>query len=141
MVKAYEFFLLNPKSTEIVADIDKFAPVSARDRKDLFDGIIKQEEFENWEVNHSYTIQRGNYNIEKIIEFITTNFHLLFENQTIDLKMNINQYRVECFTNVNFAITYYAETCVFQLLGFGSQSSVREIPGQRSVEFIIFNEN
>ena len=86
MVKTYQFFLLKPKSTEIVADIDKFAPIPAKDQQDLYDGIIKQEEFEGWEVNRSYTIQRGNYDIEQIIEFITTQFHLLFENKTIDLK-------------------------------------------------------
>ena len=55
--------------------------------------------------------------------------------------MNLNQYRVELTSNVNFAIACYAETSVLQLLGLGSQSTVREIPGKRSVEFIIFNEN
>ena len=53
--------------------------------------------------------------------------------------MNLNQYRVEFTLNVNFAIACYAETSVLQLIGFGSQSSVREIPGKRSFEFIIFN--
>ena len=55
--------------------------------------------------------------------------------------MSLNQYRVEFTSNVNFAIACYAETSVLQLLGFGLQSSVKEIPGKRSVEFIIFNEN
>ena len=75
LVTAYEFFLLKPKSTEIVADIDKFSPVPARDQKDLYNGIIKQEEFEGRKVNRSYIIRRGNYNIVKIIEFLTTQFH------------------------------------------------------------------
>ena len=65
LVKTYQFFLLKPKSTEIGNDIDKFAPVSARDQQDLFDGIIKQKAFEGWEVNRSYTIHRGNYEIKK----------------------------------------------------------------------------
>ena len=94
LVKTYQFLLLNPKSNEVVDDNDKVKPVPDRDQQDLFDGIIKQKEFEGWEVNRSYTIHRGNYNIEKIIEFITTQFYLLFENKTIDLKMNLNQYRV-----------------------------------------------
>ena len=55
--------------------------------------------------------------------------------------MNLNQYRVDFTSNVNFAIVCYAETSVLQLLGFESQSSLREIPRKRSVEFIIFNEN
>ena len=65
LVKAYQFFLLKPKSTEIAEDIDKFAPVPARDQQDLYDSIIKQEEFEGLEMNCSYTIQRGNYDLEK----------------------------------------------------------------------------
>ena len=56
LVKTYQFFLLKLKSTEIVADIDKFAPIPATDQQDLYNGIIKQEEFEEWEVNRSYTI-------------------------------------------------------------------------------------
>ena len=79
LVKTYQYFLLKPKSTEIVADIDKFAPIQAKDYQDFYNGIIKQEKFEEWKVNRSYTIQRGNYDIDKIIEFITTQFHLLFK--------------------------------------------------------------
>ena len=55
--------------------------------------------------------------------------------------MNLIQYPVECLLNVNFTIACYAEISVLQLLGYGSQSTVREIPGKRSVEFNIFNEN
>ena len=91
LVKTYQFFLLKPKFTKIVEDIYTLAPVPDKDQQALYDGIIKQEEFEGWEVNRSYTIQRGNYDIEKIIEFMTTQFHLLFENKTIDLKMNFKK--------------------------------------------------
>ena len=72
LVKTYQFFLLKPKSSEIVEGIDKFAPVPASDQQDLYDGIIKQKEFEGWDVNRLYPIQRGNYDIEKILEFITS---------------------------------------------------------------------
>ena len=59
LVKTYQFLLLKPKSTEIVADIKKFPYVPAKEQQDLYDGIIRQEKFEGWEVNRSYTIQRG----------------------------------------------------------------------------------
>ena len=55
--------------------------------------------------------------------------------------MNLNQYRVEFTSHVNFAIACYAETSVLQLLALRSQSSVREIPVTKTVKFIIFNEN
>ena len=65
LVKPHQFFLLKPKSSEIVDYIDKFAPVLVRDQQDHFDGIIKLKEFEGWEVYRSYTIHRGNYDINK----------------------------------------------------------------------------
>ena len=40
LVKTYQLFLLKPKSSEIVEDIAKFAPVPARDQQDLYNGII-----------------------------------------------------------------------------------------------------
>ena len=46
LFKTYQFLLLKSKSNEIVADIDKFAAIPAKDQQDLYDGIIKQEKFE-----------------------------------------------------------------------------------------------
>ena len=67
--------------------------------------------------------------MNKVIEFITTQSHLIFENKTIDLKMSLNQYRVDFSSNVNCAIVCYTQTSVLQLLGFKSQSTVSQIRG------------
>ena len=63
------------------------------------------------------------------MESKTNTFNNIFFNKTINLKIDLNEYRVKFTHNVNFAIACYAESSVLQLLGFGSQSTVWKIPG------------
>ena len=59
--------------------------------------------------------------------------------------MNLNidpyQYRVEINPNEQFAIAYYAERSILQLLEFGSQCILQKTPGKQTFEFMIFNPN
>ena len=130
LVKTYQLFLVKKKLPKLLKILINLRLFRLETNKIFMMVLLNKITFDGWEVNRSYTNQRGKYDIEKIIEFITTQFHLLFENKTIYLKMNLNQYRVEFTSNVNFEIACYAETSFFQLLGLGSQSSVREIPGK-----------
>ena len=81
-----------------------------------------------WEVDRGAQIPRGNYDISKILELIKVNFHMVFSNKTINLKMDPYQYRVEINPNVTFAIVCYAEHSILKLLEFESQSIVIETP-------------
>ena len=92
-------------------------------------------------VDRAPQIPRGNYDISKILELIETQFHLLFSNKTINLKIDFYQYRVEINPNEQFAIACYADRSILQLLSFGSQSIVQLSSGKRTFEFIIFNSN
>ena len=86
-------------------------------------------------------IPRGNYAISKILELIETQFNLMFSNKTINLKIDSYQYRVEIDPNEQFAIAYYADRSILQLLGFGSQFIVQKTPGKRTFEFMILDSN
>ena len=55
--------------------------------------------------------------------------------------MDPYQYRVEINPNVTFAIASYATHSILKLLGFGSQSTVIEIPQKRAVEYMVFGAN
>ena len=66
---------------------------------------------------------------------------MVFTNKTINLRMDLYQYRVEINPNVNFAIACYAERSILKLLGFGSQSTVIETSQKRAVESMVFNAN
>ena len=79
-----------------------------------------------WEVDRGPQIPRGNYDISKILELIQveSQFHMVFTNKTINLRIDPYQYRVDINRNVNFAIACYAEHFILKLIGFGSQSTV-----------------
>ena len=62
-------------------------------------------------------------------------------NNTSNLNFDIYQYRVEINPNLKFAIACYSEQSVLQLLGFGSQTNVKQTPGKRTIEFMIFEPN
>ena len=62
-------------------------------------------------------------------------------NNKSNLNFDIYQYRVEINPNVKFAIACYSERSVLQLLGFGSQTNVKQTPGKRTIEFMIFEPN
>ena len=47
-----------------------------------------------WKVNRGAQISRGNYDISKILELIESQFHMVFTNKTINLKIDPYQYRV-----------------------------------------------
>ena len=76
---------------------------------------------------------KSNYDISKILELIESQFHMVFSNKIINLKMDPYQYRVEINPNVTFAIACYAEHSILKLLGFGSQSTVIETRQKRAV--------
>ena len=93
------------------------------------------------EVYRGAQIPRGNYDISKILELIESQFHMMFTNKTINLKMDTYQYRVEINPNVNFAIACYEERSILKLLGFASQLTVIETPQKRGVEYMVFGAN
>ena len=119
------------------ADDVKFAPDPTNDEQDLFAGITQCGDLINWEVASSSTIRRGNYDIENIIELITNSFNKLYVNQTINLKIDLNEYRVKINPYVAVTIACYAENSVLQLLDFISQSTQIKMQGKRSIEFMI----
>ena len=61
---------------------------------------------------------------------------MVFSKETINLRMDPYQYRVDINPNVTFAIACYAEYSILKLLGFGSQSTVIETPQKRAIEYI-----
>ena len=136
LVKPYQFFIMQMCSAENADDV-KYAPDPTNDEQALFDAVTKPGELQNLEVVDSYSIRRGNYDIEKIIELITNSFNKIYANKTIGLKIDLNEYRVKVNQNVSVGIACYAENSVLQLLGFESQSTQLEIQGKRSIEFII----
>ena len=94
-----------------------------------------------WEVDRGPQIRRGNYDISKILKLIESQFHMVFTNKTINLRMDPYQYRVEIHPSVNVAIACYAERSILKLFRFGSQSTVIATPQKRAVEYMIFNAN
>ena len=106
-----------------------FVPDAEKDQQDLCDVITKVNVFiRTSEIYRKPQIQRGNYDISKILELIESQFHMVFTNKTINLRMDPYQYRVEINLNVNFAIDCYAERSILKLLGFKSQSTAIETP-------------
>ena len=75
------------------------------------------------------------------MELIESQFHLVFSNKTINIKINPYQYRDEINPNVTFEIACYAEHSILKLLGFVSQSTVIETPQKRTVEYMVFGAN
>ena len=87
-------------------------------------------------------IERGNYDISRILDLLDFQFQLAFgRNNKSNLKFDIYQYPVKINHNVKFAIACYSERSVLQLIGFGSQSNVKQTPGKRTIEFMIFEPN
>ena len=128
---SYKYLILKPKSDANAPHEAKFEPSAEREDKDLNDGIVTQTEFENWVVARGPLIRRGNYDITTIVNHIEIQFQMAFKNKNINLKFNLDEYRVELNPNVKFAIACYAEHSVLQVLGFGSESTLRKIPGKR----------
>ena len=102
-------------------------PDATKDQQDLYDVITKVNVFiRTWEVDRGAQIPRGNYDISKILELIESQFHMVFSNTTINLRMDPYQYRVEINPYVTNAIACYAEHSILKLLEIGSQSTVIE---------------
>ena len=138
--KSYPYLLLKRFDTE--DEPSNCVPDAEKDQQDLYDVITKVNVFiRTWEVDRGPQIPRGNYDISKILELIETQFHLVFSNKTINLKINPYQYRVEINRNVHFAIACYADCSILKLLGLGSQSTVIETPQKRAVEYMVFAAN
>ena len=98
-------------SAENVGDA-KFAPNPTNDKQNLFAGVTLPGELKNWEVTDSYTIRRGNYDIEKIMELITNSFNKIYVNKTIGLNIDLTEYLVKFNFNVPDAIGCSAESSV-----------------------------
>ena len=107
LVKPYQFFIMRMRSAENAEDV-KYAPDPTNDEQDLFAAVSKPGKLQNWQVADSYTIRRGNYDIEQIIELITNSFNKIYDNKTIGLKIDLNEYRVKINPNVPVAIACYA---------------------------------
>ena len=74
-------------------------------------------------------IERGNKDIWKILDLLDFQFQLSFgNNNKSNLNFDIYQYLVEINPNVKFAIACYSERSMLQLLGFGSQTNVKQTP-------------
>ena len=125
LVEPYQFFIMGMRFAENADDV-KYAPDPTNDEQDLFAAVTKPGELQNWEVPDSYTIRRQLW-YRKIIELITNSFNKIYANKTIDLKIDLNEYRVKLNPNVPVAIACYAQNSVLQLLGFGSQSTQLDI--------------
>ena len=91
-----------------------------KNQQDRYEVITKVHVFiRTWEVDCEEQIPRGNYDISQRLEVIESQFHMVFTNKTINLRMDPNQYRVEIIPNVNFAIACYAERSILKLLRCG----------------------
>ena len=138
--KSFSIFLLR-RQFDTEDKPSKFVPYAEKDQQDLYDVITKVNLFNRmWEVDRGAQISRGNYDISKILELIESQFHMVFSNKTINLRMDPYQYRVEINPNVSFAIACYAEHFIFKLLEFGSESTVKT-PQKRAVEYMVFGTN
>ena len=141
MDKSDQLFLLR-RQLDLKDEPSNFVPDSENDQQDLYDLITKVIVFiRTWEVDRGAKFPRRNYDISKLLELIESQFHMVFTNKTINLRMDPYQYRVEINPNVNFAIASYAQRSIFKLLGFGSQSTVIETPQKRAVKYMVFNAN
>ena len=136
--KSYQYFLLREPIEGVNSE---FALKTEKDQTDCYDLISKQAQFRGWEVDRAPHIPQGNYDtrISKILELIETQLYLVFNNKTINLKIDFHEYRVEINLNKQFAIPCYTERSVIQLLGFGSQSIVQKQPGKQTFEFMTFD--
>ena len=77
-------------------------------------------------VDRAKQITRGNYDKYKIFVLIESQIRLGFVNKTINLNIDHCQYRGKINWNEKFAIAWYSERSILQLLNFGSQSCVQK---------------
>ena len=135
--KSYSNFILilnKPEGTK-----SEFEPIPIFDDVEIYNIVTKLFEFQGWVVERGPKIARGSYNISKILDLLDFQFQLAFSmNNKSNLNFDIYQYRVEINPNLKFAIACYSERLVLQLLRFGSQTSVKQTPGKRTIEFMIF---
>ena len=95
-------------------------PDPEQDQKDLYDVITKVNVFiRTWEVDLGPQIKQGNYDISKILELLEIQFRIVFTNKTINLRINLYQYRVEINPNLNFAIACYSKRYILSYLDSG----------------------
>ena len=99
--KSYQYFLLRFNTG--YSDFE-FVPENEKDETELYNLIQTQAQFRGWLVDRAPQIPRGNYNISKILELIEAQFHLVFSNKTINLKLDSYQYDVKINPNEKFAI-------------------------------------
>ena len=122
--KSYQVFLLR-RQLDTEDEPSNFLPNAENDQNDLYDVIKTVNVFiRTWEVDRGAKITRGNYDISKILDLIESQFHMVFTNKIINLRMDPYQYRVEINSNVNFAIAWYAERSILKLVGFEPQLTV-----------------
>ena len=130
------------RQLDTVDEPSNFVPDVTKDQQDLYDVITKVNMFiRTWEVDRGAQIPRGNYDISKILELLESQFHIVFSNKSINLRMDPYQYRVAINPNVTFKIACYAEHSILKLIGFKSQSTVIETPQKRAVEYMVFGAN
>ena len=138
--KSHSYFILRfnkPDETK-----SEFKPRPIYDEVEIYNIVTKLPEFQGWVVERGLKIARGNYDISKILDLLYFQFQLAFvNNNKSNLNFDIYQYRVEINYNVKFAIACYSERSVLQLLGFGSQTNVKQTPRKRTIEFMIFEPN
>ena len=95
MDKFYPYFILR-RQLNTKDKPSNFLHDPETDQQDRYDAITKVNMFiKTWEVDRGPQIPGGNYDISKILELIETQFHMVFSNKTINLKINPYQYRVE----------------------------------------------
>ena len=105
--KVLQIFLLR-RQLHTIDEPSNFVPDDNKNQQDLYDVITTVNMFiRTWEVDREAQIQRGNYDISKILGLIESQFHMVFSNKTINLRIDPYQYRVEINQNVIFAIAYY----------------------------------
>ena len=74
---------------DTVDEPSNFVPDAEKDQQDLYDVITKVNMFiRTWEVDRGAHIPRFNYDISKILELIESQFHMVFTNKTINLRIN-----------------------------------------------------
>ena len=92
--KSYPCFLLR-RQFDTEDEPSNVVPDATKDQQDLYDVITKVNVFiRTWEVDRGEQIPRSYYDISKILELIESQFHMVFSNKTINLRMDPYQHRV-----------------------------------------------
>ena len=77
---------------DTVDEPSNFVPDAKKDQQYLYDVITKVNMFiRTWEVDRGAHVPRGNYDISKILELIESQFHIVFINKSINLRMDSYQ--------------------------------------------------